>query len=157
MQHSNRTPCNSIRNQSRITKRRGYQTNQNQNLWKGPMLYRHLQRHNDTIIKQTNEDFFTNICTSHFICKGSKRVTRGFRVRGSWRPNRNYNILTSTLMAVSVVSFSFSWCSTGGPAAHSAVWWFSLLHLISNFSGSQLIRAPRPLRPDVAFPTTTRL
>ena len=34
-------------------------------------------------------------------------------------------------------------CSTGGPEAHSAGWWLSLLHLISNFSGSQLIRAPR--------------
>ena len=28
-------------------------------------------------------------------------------------------------------------CSTGGPGAHSAGWWFSLLHLISNFSGPQ--------------------
>ena len=48
-------------------------------------------------------------------------------------------------MAVNVVSFSFSWCSTGGPAAQlSAGWWLSLLHLISIFSGSQLIRAPSP-------------
>ena len=38
-------------------------------------------------------------------CKGSKRVTQGLRVRGSWRPNRNWNILTPT---VSVVSFLFS-------------------------------------------------
>ena len=30
------------------------------------------------------------------------------RVRGSWRPNKVCNILTSTLMAISVVSFSFS-------------------------------------------------
>ena len=52
-------------------------------------------------------------------------------------------------MAVSVVSFSFSWCSTG--------WWLSLLHLISIFSGPQLIRAPRSLRPDVAFLTTSHL
>ena len=29
----------------------------------------------------------------------------GFTERGSWRPNRNCNILTSTLMAVNVVSF----------------------------------------------------
>ena len=51
---------------------------------------------------------------------------------------QNWNILTPTLMAVSVVSFLFSWCSTGGPAAQiSAGWWLSLLHLISNFSGSQ--------------------
>ena len=48
---------------------------------------------------------------------------QGLRVRRSWRPNRNCNILTLTLMAVSVVSFSFSWCSTGGPGAHSAGWW----------------------------------
>ena len=41
-------------------------------------------------------------------CKGSKRVTQGLRVRGSWRPNKDCNILTPTLMAVSVVSFSFS-------------------------------------------------
>ena len=40
-------------------------------------------------------------------------------------------------MAVNVVSFSFSWCSTGGPGVHSAGWWLSLLHLISNFSGPQ--------------------
>ena len=67
-----------------------------------------LQHHNDTIIK-TQEDFFIkNIYTSHFICKGSKRVTQGLRVRGSWRPNINCNILTPTLMAASVVSFLFS-------------------------------------------------
>ena len=40
---------------------------------------------------------------------------------------------------------------------HSAGWWLSLRHLISIFSGPQLIRAQRPFRPDVAFPTTTRL
>ena len=75
-------------------------------------------------------------------CKGLKRVTQGLRVRGSWRPNRNCNILTPTFMAVKVVSFSFSRCSTGGPEAHSAGWWFSLLHLISIFSEPQLTRAP---------------
>ena len=48
-------------------------------------------------------------------------------------------------MAVNVVFFSVSWCSTGGPAAQlSAGWWLSLLHLISIFSGPQLIRAPSP-------------
>ena len=40
---------------------------------------------------------------------------------------------------------------------HSAGWWLSLRHLISILSGPQLIRAQRPLRPDVAFPTTSRL
>ena len=47
-------------------------------------------------------------------------------------------------MAVNVVSFSFSRCSTGSPAAQlSARWWLSLLHLSSNFSGPQLNRGPR--------------
>ena len=46
--------------------------------------------------------------------------------------------MTPTPMAVNVVSFSFSWCSTWGPAAQlSARWWLSLLHLISIFSGPQ--------------------
>ena len=40
-------------------------------------------------------------------------------------------------MAVNVVSFSFSWCSTGGPGVHSAGCWLSFLLLISNFSGTQ--------------------
>ena len=65
-------------------------------------------------------------------------------MRGSWWPNINCNILTPTLIAVNVVSFSFSWCSTGGPGVHSAGCWLSLLHLISNFSGPQFIRAPSP-------------
>ena len=79
-------------------------------------------------------------------CKCSKRVVWGFTVRGSWRPNRNFNILTPTLRAVNIVSFSFSWCSTGGPGVHSAGCWLSLLHLISNFSSPQtpsgFLRAP---------------
>ena len=33
-------------------------------------------------------------------------------------------------------------CSTGGPDAHSAGWWLSLLHLTSNFSRTQLIGGP---------------
>ena len=91
-------------------------------------------------------------------CKGSKRVTQGLRVRGSWRPNRNCNILTPYSYGRHVVSFLFSWCSIGGPEAHYAGWWLPLLHLISIFSGSQLIRASQgPPRPNVAFPSTTCL
>ena len=49
-------------------------------------------------------------------------------------------------MAVNVVSFWFSRCSTGGPGVHSTGCWLSLLHLISNFSGPQtpsgFLRAP---------------
>ena len=55
-------------------------------------------------------------------------------------------------MAVNVVSFSFSWCSTGGQEAHSAGWWLSLLRLISNFSGPQLNRGPRAPSAWCGFP-----
>ena len=64
-------------------------------------------------------------------------------MRGSWRPEQKLQYFDPTLMAVSDVSFLFSWCSTGGPEAHSAGWWLSLLHLISNFSGPQLNRGSR--------------
>ena len=66
-------------------------------------------------------------------------------------------------MAVNVESFSFSWCWTGGPEAHSAWWWLSLLHLISIFSGPQLIRAPSPFGlvwrslPHIVFSSPTLL
>ena len=83
--------------------------------------------HNDTVIKtdamnnrQTPEDFFRKILYLSLYCKGSKRVIQGLRVRGSWRSNKICNILTPTLMAVNVVSFSFSGCSTGDLEAHSA-------------------------------------
>ena len=68
-------------------------------------------RRND---KDAGRLLYQNIYLSLY-CKGSKRVTQGLRVRGSWRPNRNCNILTLTLLTVNVVSFSFFWCSTGGP------------------------------------------
>ena len=56
------------------------------------------------------------------------------------------------------MSFLFSWCSTGGPEAHSAGWWLPLLHFISIFSGPQFNQGSRgPLRPGVALPTTSHL
>ena len=73
-----------------------------------------------------------------------ERVIQGLRVRGSWRPNRNFHILTSTLMAGNVVSFSFSWCSTGGPEAHSAGCWLSLLLLSATSLDPNSMGAPSP-------------
>ena len=39
------------------------------------LLYCHLQHHNDTIIKM-QEDFFINICTSHFIVRVRKGLLK---------------------------------------------------------------------------------
>ena len=59
-------------------------------------------------------------------------------------------------MGVNVESFSFSWCSTGGPGVHSAGCWLSLLHLISNFSGPQAPSGfPRAPSAGYGFPYHT--
>ena len=117
----------------------------------------YMQNHNDTINKQTHAGrLLYKYMYLSLYCKSSKRVTQGFRVRGSCRPNINCNILTPTLMAVNVVSFSFSRCSTGGPGVHSAGCWLSLLHLISNFSGPKLHRCSRgPLPHSSITPSPT--
>ena len=86
-------------------------------------------------------------------------------MRGSWRPNRTATYWPPTLMAIRVVSFSFSrvaqpeaWgtslldagflyrilsptglqIQSGVPKALSAGWWLSLPHLVSNSSDLQL-------------------
>ena len=69
--------------------------------------------------------------------QGFERVVQGLRVRGCWRPNRNFSILTPHFYGRHVVSFLFSWCSTGGLGAHSARW--------SATSYQQLLRSPNSI------------
>ena len=80
-------------------------------LFLGFVLYAH--NHSNTIVNRRAKILYKNISLT--LLQGFEKVIQGLRVRGSWRPNRNCNILTPTLMAVKVVSFSFSRCSTGGP------------------------------------------
>ena len=56
---------------------------------------------------KTSEDFFKKIYHS-LNCKI-------YVCERELKSEQNCNILTPTLLAISVVSFSFSWCSTGGP------------------------------------------
>ena len=101
------------------------------------------QRHND---KGRAKISLTKICTSHFI------VT--FVCEKELETEHNCNILTPTLMAVSVVSFSFSRAAQpaaqrcrlspphlitngspntiGGPEGPFGLVWLSLPHLVSN-------------------------
>ena len=104
-------------------------------------------------------------------CKGSKRVTQGFTVRGSWRLNRTAIYWPPTLMAVSVVSFLFSraaqpeaqgpsslldvgflYCilsltglqnSIGGPKGPFGRVWLSLPHLVTDVSGPSTHQGPK--------------
>ena len=69
-------------------------------------------------------------------CKGSKRLFKVCVWEGAG-DRTEAAIFWPQLMALSVVSFSFSWCSTRGQEAHSARWWLPFLHLISIFSGPQ--------------------
>ena len=81
-----------------------------------------------------------------FYCKGSKRVTQCFMVRGSWRPNRTAIYWPPTLMAV-VVSYrspglltrrpssllddGFLYCILSGSPSPFGLVWLSLPHLVS--------------------------
>ena len=106
-------------------------------------IYIYTQHHNDTINKQTSEDFFRKIFVPLTLFVRVRKGCVGFYLERELETEQKLQYFDPTLMAVSVVSFSFSICSTGGPGAHSTGWWLSLLHLISNFSGPQLNRGPR--------------
>ena len=76
------------------------------------------------------------IYTFHFIARVRKGLLKVCMWEGAGdRTERKY--FDPHSYGRHVVSFLFSWCSTGGPEAHSAGWWLPLLHLISNFSGPQ--------------------
>ena len=114
--------------------------------WRNKLIRRSNKRRGKTSL---------TICTSLSLLQGFEKAVWGFTVRGSWRSNIIAIFWPLTLMAVTLCHS----CSLGllnrRPRAHSAGCWLSLLHLISIFSGPQLIRAQRPRRPDVAFLTTS--
>ena len=91
-------------------------------------------------------------------CKGSKRVTQGLRVRGCWRPNRT-EIFWHPLLWPSTLRLSRS------PDAQQEALGSTLLgagFLYCILSATSLVlklhRGSRGSpRPDVAFPTTSRL
>ena len=86
--------------------------------------------------RHRKEDFFNKIFTYHFIA----RVRKGLLKVCVWEgagDRTELKYFDPKLLLVNVVSFSFSWCSTGDPGVHSAGYWLSSLHLISNFSGPQ--------------------
>ena len=97
-----------------------------------------------TIIKQIREDFFSKLCTSHYIVRVRKGLLKVCMWEGAGDRTELQYIDPHSYGRQRCVFLVLQGCSTGGPGAQlSAGWWLSLLHLISNFSGSQLIRAPR--------------
>ena len=96
------------------------------------------------------------IFTSHFIARVRKGCV-GFYCERELEIEHNCNILTPNLWPSAL-------CLSRSPEllnrrlrAHSAGCWLPLLHLISIFSGPPFNQGSRgPLRPDVAFLTTSR-
>ena len=121
-------------------------------------IYIHMQHHNETINKQTSEDFFRKICTSHFIVRVRKGYLRFYGER-ELETEHNCNILTPTLMAVSVVSFLFSWDAQPEAQGPSSLLDDGFLYCILSATSldPNSIGGPEPLRPGVTFPTTSRL
>ena len=109
-----------------------------------------LYSHSNTIINRHRKTSLEKIIIPLTLFVRVRKSCGGFYCERELGTKHNCNNLTPTLMAVSVVSFSFSWCPTWGPGAHSAWWWLSLLHLISNFS--QLNRGPRAPSAWCGFP-----
>ena len=104
-------------------------------MWGSIVLYSHVPYHNDTINNRRRKTSLT-IFTSHFIA----RVRKGLLKICVWEgagDRTELQYFDPHSYGRHVVSFLFSWCSTGGPEAHSAGWWLPLLHLICNFSGPQ--------------------
>ena len=113
------------------------------------------QRHKD---KRTSEDFFRKIYTSHFIVRVRKGLLRvllwegvGDRIELQYIDPHSYGHQRCVFLILQS-------CSTGRPGAQlSAGWWLSLLHLITNLSPKLHRESWGPLRPGVAFPTTSCL
>ena len=110
-------------------------------------IYMFMQHHNDTIIKtdagRTRRKTSLTIFISHFIARVRKGCV-GFYCEREVETEQKLQYFDPTVMTVTLCLS----CSLGllnwRPRDHSAGCWLSLLHLISIFSGPQLIRASRP-------------
>ena len=110
--------------------------------------------HNDTRIKNEWRTSLTKTCTSHFIVTFEK-VNQSFMVRGSWRPN-------GTAIYWPQLIWPSALCLSHSPDAQLEARRLSFLlsagffyHILSP-TGLQNYWGPRgPLRPGVAFPTTS--
>ena len=99
--------------------------------------------HNDTIIKQTSENFFNKIYLSLY-CNLRKGLLSVLWWEGVGDRTELQYIDPHSYGRQRCVFLVLQGCSTGGPGAQlSAECWLSLPHLVSNFSGPQLIRGPK--------------
>ena len=93
------------------------------------------------------------MCTSHFICKGSKGLCGVLLWEGAGDRTETAIFWPHSYGRQRCVFLVLQHCSTEGPGTQlSAGWWLSLLHLISIFSGPQFNRGPRAPSAWCGFP-----
>ena len=116
--------------------------------------------HNDTIIKvqwqrQTQEDFFNNILPL-ILLQGFEKGYLSFASETELETEHKLLYFDPTVTAVSVVSFSFS--RAAQPEAQDPLCWVMAFFIASyqHLLWTPTRQGPRPLRPGVAFPTTSR-
>ena len=80
--------------------------------------------------QQTQEDFFINIFTSHFICKGTNGYSE-FACERKLETEYNWNILIPKLWPSALYLSRSPWLLNRSPEVHSARCWLSLLYLVS--------------------------
>ena len=79
-----------------------------------------MQNHNDTIIKQTSENFFMKIFTSHFIVRVRKGLLKVCVWEGAEDRTELQYIDPYSYGRQCCVFLILQGCSTGGSEAHSA-------------------------------------
>ena len=118
------------------------------------MLYRHLHHHNDTIIKM-QENFFINICTSHFIV----RVRKGLLKVCVWE---GVGDRTETAIFWPPLLWPSTLCLSRSPGLlnqrpREQLCWVICYILSATSLHPNSIGGPESLRPGVAFFTTSHL
>ena len=109
------------------------------------------QRHNN----KTQEDFFNKIFTSHFICKGTKRLLKGCVWEGA-------GDRTETAIFWPPLLWPSTLCLSRSPGLLNRRPSDPLCWMMAFFTASYqhllwtpIPQGPKPLRPGVAFPTTS--
>ena len=121
------------------------------------LLYRHLQHHNNTIIKTDAGKFlYKNICTSHFIARIRKGLLRVCVWEGAGDRTETAIFWPSLLWpswCVFLVLLMLNRRSRGPLCWVVASFTASYQHLLWTPNH----QSPKPFRPGVALPTTSRL
>ena len=106
--------------------------------------------------QQTQENFLKKIFTFHFIARVQKGCV-GFYCERDLETDQKLQYFDPTVMAASVVSFSFF--RTAQPEAQDPLCWVRAFFIASyqHLLWTPTHQGPKPLRPGVAFLTTSRL